>query len=173
MRRIWPIILIAFSLIASAHAQQTPTSVYLPLVSAASPATTPTPTPTASLPEHAEYALPFTVLDSPASSPVLLNGVWYIVVYRVDSGALNGGWDVALLPDGQAVALRQLGQSDGREDALPPLGDARAVEPGRKYCPSRLDQAVGPDGNRYIFCLPSSTGRAHTLLIQRGQEVAR
>lgn len=79
----------------------------------------------------------------------------------------------ALLPDGSAQALRQLGQSDGREDALPPLGDARAVEPGRKYCSSRLDQTVGPDGHRYVFCLPSSTGRARTLLIQRGQEVAR
>lgn len=114
-------------------------------------------------PDRLEVALPFACLDSDEANPQQRpDGSTLFSCYRVDSGELNGGWTLYLLPDGTVAPGRQV--TEGTLD----VPDARAViEPGRKVCQSRFDLLTADDGNVYSWCLPASNGRAKTLLIQR------
>lgn len=163
--RILALILLSLALGGSTHAAA-PTRILAPIVAQRAQLA-------AALPDTLTVSLPFTVLDSPTLDPEEYAGpLWRVVVYRVDSGSLNGGWQLEVNTATNAVrAVEQQTfeqpNADGRypNDASQ-LAQNAVVRPAAKLCTSQLSQRKASDNRIYVWCLPSTTGRATTLRIQ-------
>lgn len=136
-----------------ASAQARPSRVFLPtaLDTAAIPA---------AIPGDITIPLPFPVLDSPVLNPILDEGDWWrVVVYRVDSGNLNGGYPLRVnVRTGEVQVLDQMSVGVAADTA-----QTRAIGP---LSPTQLNQVRGPDGRWSYWYLQSTTGRARSLVVK-------
>lgn len=96
---ILALVMLALVFIVAYAEAQTPYSTYLPSIlhnSSSAEQPTPQPTPTGGVVVVTDLTLPFNVLGGVDPAAIQdSTGMWYISVFRIDSGSNNGMWIVS------------------------------------------------------------------------------